>query len=589
MRTKEFNENKGITLIALVITIIVLLLLAGVAVNTLAGENGLINKTISAKNKSADAEIVENIKLAYINAQVGKYAVENETFTDVMKNDLEAIYGENSVSGITDNGNGTYTLTLNNKTYDIDENGNVTKQVQSISIDNDLKIVKADGTPVGATEKVSSDIEIFVVVKINEPNITDLQVKYGNTTIEPSSDKLYKMKVTTNDDYAFVVTGKIDGNDAKANVIRTVSNFSDLPEGLTALSSEVIYEPTGEYDWLAKYSTSYAETIEGEGQNAKTVIRDADNNDITSIKLATIPTGGTLPTGATDMSITKWRVLKIDENEKVYLVPSSNAAATPSVTLHGAQGYNNAVNLLDEACSELYGNEANGIKAESIDMELIEGLLKEVEDAMPANTADSDKKWTTAKTNAGYEIQMKYASSLYQTSGYTVANSKYPVIYAQESLSVIGATSKGANEGLGMSSKPNSKIERSAGTSTTEKIGAITKNSSRIKPYQTYYIMSNSDFYSALGNYARILLPKGSTGVSTNYCVASRCVNTGESNCSFHLHYVGSGTLNSNALFNSKGTDVKISRPLFPVVSLRSKLIKKVGNEYKVVLPTTTP
>ena len=36
---KLFRQNKGITLIALIITIIVLLILAGVAVNTLAGEN----------------------------------------------------------------------------------------------------------------------------------------------------------------------------------------------------------------------------------------------------------------------------------------------------------------------------------------------------------------------------------------------------------------------------------------------------------------------------------------------------------------------------------------------------------------------
>ena len=528
----------------------VLLILAGVSIVTLTGDNGIINRTISAKNKTTEAEIVENIKLAYTNAQVGKYAGENEIFTGVMKNELEDIYGENSVSGITDNGNGTYTLTLNNKTYDIDANGNVTKQVQSISINDDLKIVKADGTPVGATEKVSSDTEIFVVVKIDEPNITDLQVKYGNTIIEPSSDKVYKMKVTTNDYYAFVVTGKINGDDAKANVTRTVGNFSDLPEGLTALSSEVIYEPTGEYDWLAKYATSYAETIEGEGQNAKTVIRDANNNDITSIKLATIPTGGTLPTGATDMSIKKWRVLKIDDNEKVYLVPSSNANATPSVTLHGAQGYNNAVNLLDEACQGLYGNQeedTNAIKAESIDMELIEGLLKEVEDALPEGTADSDKKWTTAKTNAGYGAQ----KDAYKDNGYGILNSIYPVIYAQESLSVIGSTSKGANDGLGISSKPNSKIERSEGTSTAEKIGAITNASSRIKPYQTKYEMSPSDFYSALGIYSSIILPKGANGANTNYWVASRCVEAENYSCYFSLHYVYFGYLSAKYLRSS--------------------------------------
>ena len=51
------RKNNGITLIALVITIIVLLILAGVSVMTLSGDNGLINRTIGAKNTSDRAEI----------------------------------------------------------------------------------------------------------------------------------------------------------------------------------------------------------------------------------------------------------------------------------------------------------------------------------------------------------------------------------------------------------------------------------------------------------------------------------------------------------------------------------------------------
>ena len=91
------------------------------------------------------------------------------------------------------------------------------------------------------------------------------------------------------------------------------------------------------------------------------------------------------------MSIETWKVLKIDEeNDKVYLVPSSTSSATPSLTLHGAQGYNNAVTLLDEACSGLYGNTSKGITAESIDMELIEKLLEE--EASESNTKWADEK-----------------------------------------------------------------------------------------------------------------------------------------------------------------------------------------------------
>ena len=64
------RKNNGITLIALVITIIVLLILAGVSVMTLSGDNGLINRTIGAKNMSDRAEIKEQIDLAIMDLQM---------------------------------------------------------------------------------------------------------------------------------------------------------------------------------------------------------------------------------------------------------------------------------------------------------------------------------------------------------------------------------------------------------------------------------------------------------------------------------------------------------------------------------------
>ena len=49
---QKINKQKGITLIALVVTIIVLLILAGISIATLTGENGLITKTNTAKEKT---------------------------------------------------------------------------------------------------------------------------------------------------------------------------------------------------------------------------------------------------------------------------------------------------------------------------------------------------------------------------------------------------------------------------------------------------------------------------------------------------------------------------------------------------------
>ena len=57
------KNQKGITLIALVITIIVLLILAGVSIAMLTGENGILTQANSAKSETAKQEAVEKINL----------------------------------------------------------------------------------------------------------------------------------------------------------------------------------------------------------------------------------------------------------------------------------------------------------------------------------------------------------------------------------------------------------------------------------------------------------------------------------------------------------------------------------------------
>ena len=65
MKNKGKQKNNGITLIALVITIIVLLILAGVTIATLTGENGILTKASEAKEQTEIAEEKEAIGIAY--------------------------------------------------------------------------------------------------------------------------------------------------------------------------------------------------------------------------------------------------------------------------------------------------------------------------------------------------------------------------------------------------------------------------------------------------------------------------------------------------------------------------------------------
>ena len=63
MMRKNLKNQKGITLIALVVTIIILLILAGISIATLTGENGLLNKANVAKEESKKAEYKEELEL----------------------------------------------------------------------------------------------------------------------------------------------------------------------------------------------------------------------------------------------------------------------------------------------------------------------------------------------------------------------------------------------------------------------------------------------------------------------------------------------------------------------------------------------
>lgn len=66
------RKTSGITLIALVITIIVLLILAGVTIMTLTGENGLLTKTITAKEEYKIAQAREKLVVALTGAHIEK-------------------------------------------------------------------------------------------------------------------------------------------------------------------------------------------------------------------------------------------------------------------------------------------------------------------------------------------------------------------------------------------------------------------------------------------------------------------------------------------------------------------------------------
>ena len=80
-------NNKGITLIALVITIIVLLILAGVSIAMLTGQNGILTQSSNSKDKTNAAEVAERVNME-LNVQLSR-AMAGESFNtaeDIVKN-----------------------------------------------------------------------------------------------------------------------------------------------------------------------------------------------------------------------------------------------------------------------------------------------------------------------------------------------------------------------------------------------------------------------------------------------------------------------------------------------------------------------
>ena len=64
MKRKYFTSKSGITLIALVISIIILLILAGITISALSGDNGILKRATEAKEKNIIGKVKETVDIA---------------------------------------------------------------------------------------------------------------------------------------------------------------------------------------------------------------------------------------------------------------------------------------------------------------------------------------------------------------------------------------------------------------------------------------------------------------------------------------------------------------------------------------------
>ena len=175
----KFKNNGGITLIALVITIIVLLILAGVTIVTLTGENGLLQKAQGAKEASTDGEIDEQIKLAYTEWQMDNMKGNTEDVATYLQTKLRTALNDNELV-VNKEGDGIYVVTTNGKDYTF------TASSGSIEVETAVERIKKStavaDSYVGKFADIDADgkVDGVIFVDLLTGSIKETQ-QYGNT------------------------------------------------------------------------------------------------------------------------------------------------------------------------------------------------------------------------------------------------------------------------------------------------------------------------------------------------------------------------------------------------------------------------
>ena len=235
-----FKNKKGITLIALVITIIVLLILAAVSIATLTGDNGLLNKAQEAKIENDKAGERDQIQLAYQAAKMEEYqdTEGTKTFADIFEEELE----KNGLTDatVTDNGDGSYTVTLENgNSYIIDENGNITDAVAGPNVEYSIN----------PETQVTLDrvLTITITATATEGEVTKI-TKPDGTTVENTNTTTYE--VEENGDYTFTVE---QGNGGVTVIKVTITNGKEVEKFSDIYSSTTEYKENGvTVAWIPK-------------------------------------------------------------------------------------------------------------------------------------------------------------------------------------------------------------------------------------------------------------------------------------------------------------------------------------------------
>ena len=212
-RTKksQLKQNKGITLIALIITIIVLLILAGVTIAALSGPNGILSNANKAKEQTAESGAREMINIAVIGSYDKTGRFDSEKFKEEIQNMGGTILAEDD-STITVEMDG-YEAVVDKETGEIisiEKSGGVRPQLEG-------KLYQTNGSEIQEGQTYDE-----LQIKVTVTNVSDIDtidsiiLKNKNGEEQESIEENLangeaSFKITANGTYTAEVKGTTEG------------------------------------------------------------------------------------------------------------------------------------------------------------------------------------------------------------------------------------------------------------------------------------------------------------------------------------------------------------------------------------------
>ena len=278
MIKKVLKEKRGITLIALVITIIVLLILAGVSIAMLTGDNGILTQATEAKEKNTIGGEKEQISLALQSLRMKKQAdnVTNEITASELDEQLK-YDGAKNVE--VDNVNGYLRVKYGDSKneYTVDQSGNIESEGEIIQPENIAKswkvVSKLDTTWFSYNDLENNKEKVKVNAPILKGNMK--AIKYVGAEADTQTGSKWANAMTTDGSmfvwiprYAYKITEGYHTNVAGTIEVAFIDTSNKFLNGETGEITTNVEDPeAGKSKWLVHPAfTSNTETGGGFGE-----------------------------------------------------------------------------------------------------------------------------------------------------------------------------------------------------------------------------------------------------------------------------------------------------------------------------------